>query len=323
MARKVTMKMIADELNLATSAVSRALSGQKGVGEETRRRVIATARQLGYLAVPVLTRASQVVLLVEESTLYGRMFWGYVVNGLVTETPLHNAYLSIAITDADGPTFALPPLFEEVGRVNGVIAIRQTDLRAVQAVRKLGIPVVLLNYLRVCQGCDSVVIDDHGGTFQVAMELAGLGHREFGFIGNHIYPSHRRRYEGIVSAAIQAKITDRLPPYWRSPEDLPRGDLPTALLCCNDRAAVRTIDVLLRRGIRVPEDVSVVGFNDNAGEIAESPIPLTTLHVNREELGRQAVRTLFQRLNNLDCPPLQVAVSVTPVWRESTGKPRG
>lgn len=73
--------------------------------------------------------------------------------------------------------------------------------------------------------------------------------------------------------------------------------------------------------MRVPEDVSVVGFHDNPDLTISCPVPLTSLYVDREELGRQGMRVLLQRLRYPDSPPLQIAVGVKPVWRESCGIP--
>lgn len=321
---KKTMQAIADELNVARSAVSRALSGKKGVSEQTRRRIIAAARRHGYVPRPTPAPISaQIVLLAEERTLREKIFWSYVTNGLVAEVPLHNGFLSIAVTEAGNPVFALPPLLEQAGKVDGVVAMAATDIRAVRAVKGLGLPVVLVDYDLDCPGFDSVIIDDRGGTFQMTMELIELGHRKFGYAGGIKNPSYRRRYEGMVSALIQSGIQGPLPPRWHSPEDLPARDLPTAIFCCNDDNAARTIEILAARGIRIPGDVSVVGFDDSpSGVTGNCPVPLTTLHVDKEELGRWAIRTLFQRLNNPDGPPIQVTVSVTPMHRQSCAKPR-
>lgn len=324
MGQRTTMKTIAAELNLNESAVSRALSGQGGVSEATRRRVMAAAQQLGYRprssAEP---KPLQIALLVEERTMREKDFWSYVMNGLVSEVPLHQGFLSIAVTDASGPVFTLPPLLQQVGQVDGVIAMHATDIRAIQALKRLGIPIVLLDYLIDCPGHDSVIINDRGGTFEMAMEMIRLGHRRFGFVGGLDNASFRMRYEGLVSALIRTGIAGQIPPHWYYPRDVPGEDLPTALFCCNDGNAMRTIEHLETLGIRVPDDVSVIGFDDNpSGSAANYRIPLTTLRVDREELGCRAVRTLVQRLYNPDGPPIQVAVGVIPVFRESSGKPR-
>ena len=218
-------------------------------------------------------------------------FWGHVTNGLVSEAPLHNGFLSIAVTDADNPVFVLPPLLEQVGKVDGVVAMHATDIRAVRAVRKIGLPMVLVDYSYHCPGYDTVNIDDHGGMLLMATELIGMGHRKFGFAGGLDIVSFRLRFEGLVSALVQAGITDTIPPHWDDPGRIPFDDLPTAIFCCNDDNAARTIECLLAPGLRVPEDVSVVGFDDNPnGTAATCRVPLTTLRVNHEELGRWAVR---------------------------------
>lgn len=322
MSRKVTLQTIADELHLTPSTISRALSGGKGISERTRQRVIATARRNGYVAKIIPTPKSlQVALLIEQHTLQEKRFWSYVTNGLISEISLHKGILSIVVTDSGNPIFSPPPLFEQVGKVDGVIAIDKTDVRAVQEARQLGLPVVLAGYRPKSPGCDTVVNDDHAGTFEMASELIRMGHRKFGFIGYRSHPAFCLRYEGLLSALVEARITDHIPPHWEYPEHLDFRDLPTALICGNDAIATDTINLLISKGIRVPEDLSVVGFDDNADEIARCPVPLTTLRIDREGLGRWAARTLFQRLSNPDSPVVRVVMAVEPVWRKSCAKP--
>ncbi len=318
------MKTIAAELSLNESAVSRALSGKDGVSETTRRRVMAAALQLGYRSrLAAVPKPLQIVLMVEERTMREKDFWSHVMNGLVSEVPVHQGFLSIAVTDASSPVCTLPPLLQQVGQVDGAIAMHATDIRAIQALKRLGIPIVLLDYLIDCPGYDSVIINDRDGTFVMAMEMIRLGHRRFGFVGGLDNASFRMRYEGLVSALIRTGIAGQVPPHWFYPQDVPGEGLPTALFCCNDDNAIRTIEHLQALGIRVPDDVSVIGFDDNpSGSAANYRIPLTTLRVDREELGCWAVRTLVQRLYNPDGPPIQIAVDVKPVIRESSGKPR-
>ncbi len=322
MARKVTLQTIADELHLTPSAVSRALSGKKGVSEQTRRRIIATARRRGYVAKIIPAPLTvQVVLLVEQRTLQEKRSWSHVTSGLVSEMALHDSFLSIVVTDADSPTFTPPPLFEQVGKVDGVVAIDKTDIRAIQAAMHLGLPVILVGYRPKCPGCDTVVIDDYAGIFAVATDLVKMGNRRFGFVGSLDHPGFRLRYEGLLSALVEANVTEQAPPHWERPADLDFHSLPTVLFCGNDNLAVDSINLLLQRGVHVPDDVSVIGFDDNPEEHARCPIPLTTMHVDLEGFGRWAVRTLFQRLNHPEGPPVRVVIGVEPVWRQSTAAP--
>ena len=323
MAKKASMQRIADELGLARSAVSRALAGKKGVSEATRRRVQATARRLGYDAETGTPspKPVQILLLVEERTTREKHFWSHVLNGLVTEVPQHHGYLSIVLTDAHQADFKVPPLLEKAGGVDGVIAMHATDIRAVSAVKRLGLPIVLLDYVEDLPDYDTVIIDDLRGIKQLVTELAGLGHRRFGYIGDLENSSFRSRYEGLLAAMAQNGILDGSPPQWRVPEDLPDRGIPTALICCNDDWALETVDYLLAKGVKVPEKVSVTGFDDSITEERRCRIPLTTLRVDREELGRWAVRTLFQRLWNPDGPRVQVAVGVELVKRASHAGP--
>ncbi|MGE5550468.1 MAG: substrate-binding domain-containing protein [Bacteroidota bacterium] len=324
MARKTSMTAIAKELYLATSTVSRALAGKKGVSEQTRRRVAAAAMRHGFMPELIPAPASvEVALLMDKRTTEDRDFWGKVSDGVQKGISLYDSFCSLVVTDHAAPEFHLPPIFQEVGRVAGVIAIHSTDIRAIQAVKRLGLPIVLVSYLGRCPGCDSVIIDSYNGTYMVATELLKLGHLRFGFVGNQSSLSFRLRYMGILAALIEYGISDLVPKCYKTDlSDMDWDNLPTALFCNTDQSAAKVITHFLHRRIRVPEDVSVIGFDDHPSKIAECPVPLTTLHVDTEELGLWAVRLLFQRLSNPDGHPVQLVSEVTPIWRQSTGKPR-
>ncbi|MGE5550471.1 MAG: LacI family DNA-binding transcriptional regulator [Bacteroidota bacterium] len=322
MAKRVTMRTIAEELGLAESAVSRALSGKKGVSEETRQRILAAARRQGYVAKQVpSSRTVQVTLLVER-ILHEKTYWGKFINGMVAEIALYDSFLSLVVTDASKPFVALPPPLEQVGKIDGVIAVRRTDPRVVQAVRRLGLPVVLVDYIQKSfPGCDQVMTNGFTGISAIVAELNRLGHKKFGFVGDLNNQLYRARYESLQSAIANEGLVPEIKRYLL--DGLDAGDeLPTALFCPTDKLAAKSVNLLLQKGLRVPEDISVVGFDDDNEDISQCPIPLTTLHVDQEELGGWAVRTLFQRLNNLNAPPVQVAVGVTPIWRQSCAKPR-
>ncbi len=322
MPKHVTMRSLADELGLAESAVSRALSGKKGVSEQTRRRVVAAARRHNYVARMVPAPMTVQIALLVERVLHEMTYWGKFINGLVAEMSLYDSYLSVVVTDESKPFSTLPPPFDQVAKVDGVIAVRRTDPRVVQAVRQIGLPVVLVDFIQKHRfpGCDLVMTDGHNGVFTMATGLIEMGHRKFGFVGDLNNSHYRIRYEGLQAAVAGAGIADEVQRFLL--DDLAQGELPTALLCPTDILATNVIKLLMKRGVRVPEDVSVAGFDDNIDYIAKCPIPLTTVHVDQEELGCWAVRTLFQRLNNPSAPPVRVIVGVTPVWRQSCAKPR-
>lgn len=322
MSRRITMRVIADELGLAESAVSRALSGKKGVSEQTRRRIIAAARRRGYVVKMVPAPMPVQITLLVERVLHEMTYWGTFINGLVAEMSLNDSYLSVVVTDEGRPFTALPPPFDQVGKVDGVIAVRRTDPRVVQAARQIGLPVVLVDYIHKHRfpGCDLVMTDGHDGVFTMATELIKIGHRRFGFVGDLKNSHYRIRYEGLQAAIASTGIADEVQRFLL--DDLAQGELPAALICPTDILAANVINLLLKRGVHVPEDVSVIGFDDNIDYVAKCPIPLTTVHVDQEELGCWAVRTLFQRLNNPTAPPVQVLVGVTPIWRQSCAKPR-
>jgi LacI family transcriptional regulator len=178
----------------------------------------------------------------------------------------------------------------------------------------------------------AVYVDDESGGYQATAHLISLGHQSIRFIGDVSLPWYRRRYEGYVSAMSEAGIEPSPPVGTRdaaeksvtefamgvnAANDLAeRGDRFTALFAGGDMAAIGAMRALAGRGIRVPDDVSVVGFNDEeAAEIAEPP--LTTIHVLREEIGARCVEMLRAMLETGERPEA-TTLPVRLIVREST-----
>lgn len=177
----------------------------------------------------------------------------------------------------------------------------------------------------------SVYVDDRSGGYQATAHLISLGHRHIRFIGDVSLPWYRRRYEGYVHAMTEAGFEPSPPVGTRdaaeksvtefamgvnAANDLAeRGERFTALFAGGDMAAIGAMRALAGRGIRVPDDVSVVGFNDEeAAEIAEPP--LTTIHVPKEEIGASCVQMLRATLETGERPEA-VTLPVQLIERES------
>ena len=338
---KVTMQVIADHLGLSRFAVSRALSGGAGVSEETRRRVLDTAQRLGYVAPGAHRRGDRfrtrnILFLIEQSRFKGdQYFWPRVLAGVEVTTKRYNLNLMFAtISDEQEAGGILPASLLE-GNVDGALAVGDFGPVFLKALREQKPPVILVDVDGTESSLDAVMTADGRGAFLAAKHLADLGHREIGFVGDLSFAgSFRRRYHGLLEAGRQLGLDTGNAPqvldhadrhYWEVPEiraalaRVPR--LPTAFLCANDNVALTLIRALAEVGRRVPEDVSVVGFDDIDLSRTNVP-PLTTLHIHKKRMGERAVETLAWRLANPDRPPETVTIGTTLVTRGSTAPPR-
>lgn len=334
------MQDIAERLGLSRFAVSRALSGGEGVGEETRRRVIETATALGY-AFPRQRgrdafRTRNVLFLVEQDRFRGDFyFWPRVVAGAEEATRRRNLNLMVATIAAEQEKDGVLPAAISERAVDGALAVGEFSPAFLRALAGCSLPVVMVDVDGDAYGLDAVLSADALGAALAARHLAALGHQRIGFVGDLEHASSfRRRYQGL-NAAKQELNLDRcddvaiIDPaarhYWEVPEIkdalMKEGELPTGFLCANDYAALMLIGALAEMGYRVPEDISVVGF-DNIHLAETNRPPLTTIHVFKERLGERAVELLAWRVENPGSPRETVTVETRLIERGTSAAPR-
>jgi len=225
------------------------------------------------------------------------------------------------------------PLRRQVnaGSIHGIIVGARLETSELRAIRSL-LPTVVVLHDNVPPGVDFVPVDFTWGYFCATRHLLDLGHRKIGLLGGSPHGSFGYRALQAFRLALRLMEVDpnscpvRLCG-WRTDnlkaaaEDLLTAypDL-TALVCADDTAALIALQVASRLGRRVPEDLSLVGFNDMPVAASLNP-PLTTLRVDFSEVGRQAVRLVLARIRGEEVGPPQYLMPEL-VVRESTAKPK-
>lgn len=170
-----------------------------------------------------------------------------------------------------------------------------------------GIPMVVMDW---GPNANTDVIDDHSfnGGYLAAKYLIECGHQHIGIISGELNKTTARtRYEGFLKAMQEADLVVK--PQWVlegafEPEDgyecmhkiLAQNDLPSAIFCCNDVMALGAISAITEKGLRVPDDISIIGYDDIHASRFYAP-PLTTVHQSKRRLGRQALNLLLERIN--------------------------
>lgn len=353
MAKKVTMQQIADQLGVSKFVVSKALSGKDGVSEATRERVIQAASQLGYFTQPrgygqnrkqqptapeASNRQSVLVLMpnVRFQTA-GSLYWGRILNG-VTEA-LESFGLGVVIISeqrVDAVTSILNP-----DGFLGLIGIGQISTPLLLEVHRIGLPMVLIDHEDPLIPADTVFAGNVDASARLTSHLIGSGHRKLYFLGNSSFSrSFRDRWvgyrtameehglpvqdvtdplnklEGIDGAAYEPELRQ-----WLAKRKKQRN-LPTALVCANDDVALVALRNLEALGVRVPEDVSLVGF-DNIHESGGGTSPeLTTVHVPKEPMGRRATLRLLERTQDSKAPLEKILIASELVMRASVAELR-
>ncbi|MCW2760817.1 MAG: LacI family transcription regulator [Marmoricola sp.] len=323
--RRPTLADVAKAAGVASSTVSRAFSRPQRVNHRTREHVLEVAARLGYQPNPTAQalesgRTRTIALLVPDIT---NPYFSGVIKG--AERGAAQAGLTLVLGDtAENPT-AEAQLIQRLERaVDGFVisASRLTDeeLRAASERN----PITLVN--RATTGLSCVVADYDSGTQQIVDHLASYGHRSFVFVGGPAESwSGARRWRGLQSAAAERDMSvRRVGPYrptlagGPAAADAVLAAGATAVVCHNDMLAIGLMRRLAERGRSVPDDVSVVGFDDVFGADFCYPT-LTTLAERTEVAGVRAVEQLVQQI-----PPRQGGgptrvLPTTLVVRGSTG----
>ncbi|MGI8901659.1 MAG: LacI family DNA-binding transcriptional regulator, partial [Nocardioides sp.] len=303
-----SIKDVAREVGVSTATVSRALRGLPRVSEETRLRVVSVAERLDYVASPQAaslasgqTRAVGVIV-----PFVTRWFYGSVVHG--AEELLRDAGYDLLLYNLAGDHEARHRVFRTHllrKRVDAVMVLSLTPTdEEIASLARLDRPVAIVG-ARV-PGWSSVRIDDVVTANIAVQHLVDLGHSRIGYVGGSLenqldFAAPLDRLTGYRSALAAAGL--RLDPAWEVASDFTvRGGLaatrllleaaprPTAIFAASDEMAIGAVHAVREAGLRVPEDVSVVGIDDH--EMAEF-FELTTVAQPVHEQGRLAARLLL------------------------------
>lgn len=309
--KKITMQDIAERLNISKNAVSLALNGKPGVSEETRELIVSLAHKLGY-RIPdsndIIISNNLLVMIPEyirdDRYFYNDIYWS--VENHSTKMG-YNAVMTIVTPEMEQKKL-LPKLCSEI-QFAGIllIGVLQEDYVHFLWERYRTILSVDQNYYALPIPC--VLTANIDGAAMLTKKVISRGHRKIGFIGStSMTTSIYERWCGFCFAMWESGLpvdeelcirqdspltvllsnSEELAAFFRT-----MPTLPSAFICGGDRIAIACINALQSTGYRVPEDISVVGFDDI--EIGQYISPeLTTVHVKRHHMGKTAVAELIK-----------------------------
>lgn len=306
------------------------LSGKAVVTEETQRAVFAAADTLGYQ----YGKKSLILGFMAGSwdvALHTQPFVSEVLSGFEQSCRFHNAGLMYASLEGqERMTLEQMPVMILEQQVQGVALANVFDARVFDLLRELQLPFVSISHYLKGFNTDTVICDDEEGGYLATRYLLEKGHRSpppAMLLSKPEKTSIYRRYLGYRRALDEFGI-DFDPRYTYVDENsyaraaggikalfqLPEP--PSAIFCGTDSTAMNAERILQQMGISVPEQCSLIGFDD-IEPAAHCAIPLTTIHVDNRMLGSEAVRLLLTRIEQPGLPSRTLSIGVQLLERES------
>ncbi|RYC69988.1 LacI family DNA-binding transcriptional regulator [Spirosoma sordidisoli] len=307
-----TIVDIAQQLGISKSTVSRALTGHPNVNSKTRQRVLDLAEQLDYqrnqLAISLLTSQTRTIGIIVPEFL--SFFFPKVIIG--AQEVLAEAGYNVVICHSNESyeTEVTNARALMASRVDGLLVSHTKDTRNFDHFRifqRKGIPVVFFN--RVCEdmSVSKVTVDDYEGAFRAVEHLIQTGRRRIAHLaGPDSLPNSRHRLNGYRDALRHYQIPEEAELVISYDLTLEKANIyvnhllnlpqpPDALFAVNDPTAIEALKVIKGRGLRIPDDIAIVGFsNDPASALVEPG--LTTVAQPVSEIGQQSARLLLRQL---------------------------
>jgi LacI family repressor for deo operon, udp, cdd, tsx, nupC, and nupG len=334
----VSIQDVAREAGVAASTVSRALTVPGRIAEKTRVKVLEAANRLGYTANAAARKLrkgqSRVVLVVLPGPFNAgaSQVIGEIITVIDKEFAARDYSLVIANVDrqADSDRYMLDLAFS--GQVDGAIIISSgVPESGGRSLADSGIPIVSTLFDCSAEGIPSVVTNDRQVSREVVIDLLDRGHRSFLYLGgprgNYV---ETERYKG-VRLALRGRKDCTLTALngdfhfesgtLAAQSWLDEPDRPTAVFCASDDMAIAFIRRVTEVGIKVPADVSVVGFDGS--RVGAFTVPsLSSVGQPTALIGRDTVRAIIAQMQKPGSVPLITVVPSTLILRESVGVPR-
>ena len=342
MAKEVTFQKIADELGVSKGLVSLAMRNKYGVSEEMRSKIVLKAIELGYeFKKNAPKKKKNITLLVKNMGILNEDFWRRCILGIENECVSSNVSFTIlgGTSLKDGEHLSMNLLDE---KCDGIIILNQCQSSLVEELARLNIPTVFVDMINPQEGsADQVMANNFNAGMQAVNYLLKKGHSDILLFGNIDYSfSFLQRYHGCMKAVkralsrgekvecyklIDCKKTSGTEGVYQDEDAVlcdddalneffaGRNDV-TAAVCFNESVLQRFMAILEKRGLKIPDDVSVVSI-DNMKYAEDRGV--TSVDIPKTELGVQAVRMLLERIENRRRNSLSMELNTVLIERNS------
>ncbi len=330
----VTLKDVAKRAGVSAATASRVVGNYGYVSEETRQRVLAAVQELNYrpnvVARSMVTKSTRTIgMVVTDIT---NPFFAQLARGVEKVSWEHGYTLILANTDEDiHHEQAIVQVLQDK-QVDGLVVVpaSSTESSHLLAVVDQNIPLVLAD--RLVNGCsvDVVMVNNEEGAYEAVCHLASLGHKRIGMILDNLdISTNQERLEGYRKAIRDSglEVDDHLvrscqfthqSAYAIASELVRQNNPPDALFTANNFMTIGAIHAIQEAGLRIPEDIALVGFDDLDWNSLYPP-QLTVVAQPVREMGRIAAQRLLARIAEESGPPQQIRLNTEFIIRQSCG----
>ncbi|PAB59204.1 LacI family DNA-binding transcriptional regulator [Anaeromicrobium sediminis] len=313
----ITIKDIAKQAGVSISTVSRVINGSKPVSNEIRQKVMQIIEETGYMPNPIARS-----LVMKKSQLIGvvvpdisNTFINEILSGIEEIGRMYNYDILLCSTYGDQEQELRYLNLLKAKQVEGIVFMTwELDEKLIKYISNIDTPVVLINRNTDKLEIPSVSIDNFKAAYEITEYLINKGHKEIALMRRQGHDAFSLRiYEGYKKALEDNDIPlnenivyegeYKIEKGYELTEKLIEGkNVPTAIFASNDVMAIGAINALFDNGYNVPNDVSVVGFNDIELSSIYRP-KLTTIHQPIYDIGAVAIRMIIKKINEeeLDC----------------------
>ena len=332
----VKIKDVAEKAGVSVTSVSRVLNGGKYVKEEVKERILKTIDEMGYspsyfarslvlqksdligIVVPDITSSFHSTILSSIEKVASKNDYNIIVANIMEDIEKEIKYLNI---------------FRQM-RVGGTIVMHEKVNNEIDdMLRKMKVPVIFCSIKdNLSPNFLSITINNSKAAYDATKYLIDLGHKKIGFIGGDLSDilSGQYRYNGYKEAMTESgiQIIEEYVKfgdykvhsgYEKMKEIILGGNIPTAVFAASDDMAVGALNCIIDAGLKVPDDVSIIGF-DGSNIIDLVRPKLTSMQQPIQELGELAVEMLIKQINNPSCVMNEVVLNHKLVKRDSCRK---
>ena len=336
-----TIKDVAKKADVSIATVSLVIHNHERISPDTKKKVLDAIKDLNYhpsrSARGLVSKQTGNLgfVLTDDHFLRTEPFYTRIFLGSEFEAHEKEFYLLLTTIDSKFRNGDSLPRFILERNVDGLVIAGKVSNGFINKLNSVDIPIVFIDYIpkKLSKPYSMILIDNLSGGLKATNHLIEYGHKNIAFVGGDIeHPSIKDRYKGykeaLKNAGIPLKrdfiIKDENYParengYNAAKKLFKMNKSVSAIFACNDAMAIGVMEYLKSKEIRIPEDVSVIGFDDVDEDIAQNP-PLSTIRVLKTEMGSEAIKLVSRIIKEKENRLEKRLVPVELVVRNSTKK---